>query len=444
MDRSLEPIPASAVGYALTDLELKQLSQHGYLSLNGQQHSELMTRYSELFKISGEYFALNDSSDAKTRYRAPTGPGASEEGYSRIPGEKQIFTCRAFNRTPHKVSVIAEQAWKETGLFLDAVMHQIAVDLDLSPSSNGEVDRQNPFTPLLSHCLNFTNNKTPTLLRLFRYDRPLQDSSSQTHMSATQEAFTSEIQRPNTSHVVAEQHKDLGLLSLVVGSSSGLEVFNESTNSWIPIEEPDYCQRDKNGLTITLLNGQCLRYLTRNQYRAGVHRVRVSPRTLPDGQQDPHRFSIVFALRPFPNEIKLSTFESARIGKFSLEERTGVDGQSAAVLFNKICGQHWNINIAKDIREEQRQSTRSTGGLTHTNQAITNAHIATSHNPQVSQNSSHSAGHGGAVINKENLLQDRMHSGTETRSKSTWINRKWASMKGSIRASRSPDLKYSS
>lgn len=331
-DRSLEMTESETMSDGISQAQLQQLATRGFVSLNINSFPSLEGGYADLFEISSRYFALPAEDESKRQYRAASGSGASEEGHSVIPGEKQIFTCRGYHRTPASLRDGARTVWEMTGALLEGVMTQISDDLQLP---------KQPFKPLLGECLRLQQQRTPTLLRLFRYDRPKRARDEE-----------------ESSQVVAERHRDLGLLSIVVGSSPGLEVFDEHTNEWISIEEPHSAQTEGVApLTITLLTGQCLRYLTRGQYRAGIHRVRCSSRTNVDGSDDPFRYSIVYALRPFPSVLNFTDFECPRVGRFTEEEKAGVDGEPARKLFDLLCGKHFNVNIARDIREQQRITT---------------------------------------------------------------------------------------
>jgi len=168
---------------------------------------------------------------------------------------------------------------------------------------------------------------------MFRYDRPLGPDEK----------------------VNAESHKDLGLLSLVVGHSPGLQIRSATTNQWVAVEEdaclPPGVRTRSNGLTATLLSGMTLSYLTRNQYKAGVHGVVCAPK-----KDDPYRFSIVFALRPAVAPVFTDRFESITVGHFSPHEQ--VHGESSAGIFKQIKTKCWNINVKPEIREKQKEEQR--------------------------------------------------------------------------------------
>ncbi|KAL6721763.1 hypothetical protein ACLMJK_000868 [Lecanora helva] len=308
------------------DRALHFLAEEGYLPIALADHPGMLDAYIELFAQSQKYFDLPADSDQKTRYQAVSGPAASEEGYSKIPGEKCILTTRTSNRCPPILQKQLEATWSVTGTFMQNIMAAIANTLHL---------KGNPFEPFVAPCATLTDKKTSTQLRMFRYDRPTGEEPT----------------------VNAEMHKDLGLLSLVIGHSPGLQVLDSSGSTWISIEEPPalppHAAARSNGLTATLLGGQTLSFLTRNNYKAGVHRVVCAPASV---AKDPYRFSVVFTLRPAIAPLYTKDFESDVVGKFEEGER--MEGGSSGVLFDRIMKSHWNVNAAKDVRERQREEQR--------------------------------------------------------------------------------------
>jgi hypothetical protein len=180
-----------------------------------------------------------------------------------------------------------------------------------------------------------------TMLRMFRYERG-----------------------DGEPRLVAAQHRDIGLLSLVVGSSPGLEVWDARTRRWVAVEEGEVGEGE-GGLTITLLVGMTLTRLTNNLYKSGLHRVFVPPtssRNPSHGDKNnsndddaKYRYSIVFALRPYRDAvISTGALTSAVTGAF----RYPLEGVRAQTLFNAIANAHWDINGAVDEREAQRNRVR--------------------------------------------------------------------------------------
>ncbi len=301
------------------------LASEGYLPLALADHEGMVDAYTSLFAQSSHFFDLPEDSPQKTTYQAISGPAASEEGYSKIPQEKSIMTIKYKGHCPEDLHDTAKAAWDLSGSLLHQIMQAIARTLNLD---------SNVFNTLVEPCLVLPYDKRrPTLLRMFRYDRP-----------------------PGPDPVVnAERHKDLGLLSLVVATSPGLHVLSPSSDQWLPLEEdvclPPGTKTRSGGLSATLLVGETLRFLTRGQYRAGVHGVGCNPPGTEHGE-DPFRYSIVFTLRPAVAPVFTKNFESEIVGQFSEDER--MEGVSSMELFSQIKKTHYNVNVAPEIRNRQR------------------------------------------------------------------------------------------
>jgi hypothetical protein len=176
--------------------------------------------------------------------------------------------------------------------------------------------------------------KTATMLRLFRYEGW-------------------------EAKVVAEPHADLGLLSVVVGDVPGLEVWDGA--SWFAVEK---VVEDSGRKGATMLAGRQLERLSNGRYPAGGHRVvaygspgpssnpisTIPARTRSDSDKK-YRFSIVFVLRAHePIIIKSDSLETEVTGKWT----EPMNGITAGRFYEKIRGQHFNINIDMDEREKQR------------------------------------------------------------------------------------------
>jgi isopenicillin N synthase-like dioxygenase len=151
--------------------------------------------------------------------------------------------------------------------------------------------------------------------------------------------------------LVAVHHHDIRLLSLVIGSSPGLNVWDDRTKRWMAIEN-DGDDVGQNGLTFTFLIGQTLARLTNNRYKSGVHRVLVPPVDPPSSADDgKHRYSLVFALHPYKEAI-IST--SSLTSKVTGDFKHPLEGVKAQALFSAIANAHWNVNGPVTEREAQR------------------------------------------------------------------------------------------
>ena len=312
---------------------LSFLAAEGFLPLLLADHEGMPEAYSSLFNSSRQFFDLPEDSLHKTAFQAASGSAASEEGYSDLPGEKSILTVKTLSRCPELLQQQVEVAWNMTGAFLADVTRQIASSLGLRPDV---------FDPFVGPCCVLPQERrTPTLLRMFRYIRPQEGKAK----------------------INAERHKDIGLLSLVIGHSPGLEVLDIATGVWNAIESEDFVPEDakiqSRGLTATLLVGETMSLLTRGKYKAGVHRVLCAP-----DRDNPYRFSIVYTLRPAVAPIYTKLFESEIVGHFAPEEQ--MDGQSSKELFGRIRSSHWNVNVVKDLREEQQKRLGAKARATET------------------------------------------------------------------------------
>lgn len=149
-------------------------------------------------------------------------------------------------------------------------------------------------------------------------------------------------------------HKDLGLLSLVVGDTPGLEVWDMSNRGWFQIEKT--YKRGEGSLLV----GRQLERLSNGRYVAGGHCVRSYPSppqqtsnpSTPDGEGKNYRYSIVFVLRAHsPVLVNTDHLTTPVTG----EHRDPIRDVTARELFRGIQSKHFNINTGLDERNEQRQ-----------------------------------------------------------------------------------------
>jgi isopenicillin N synthase-like dioxygenase len=320
---------------------LALLASQGWLSI--PLPPDLESLYTTLFASSASFFDLPSSAPEKVNFAAPTGKNASDEGFSDIPNEKQLITLRRLSGTPAPLRPAATAAWDATGqLFMQAI-HDIAESLELPDLR--------VFDDMSSDALGLPEStRASSLLRLFRYTRPVTGGKK----------------------VVAEAHKDLGLLTLVVGQSPGLDV-RDAAGRWVSVE--DTPPGGNGRLTATLLAGQTLTYLTRGLYASGSHRVSVLP---PSHTTDAYRHSLVFALRPAPHApISTAAFEQSPLigpfppvrlalsadGKTSNFPECSMYAQTGGELFAAIARRCWNVNVAPEEREVQKRRLAAMAGL---------------------------------------------------------------------------------
>ncbi|KZV88708.1 hypothetical protein EXIGLDRAFT_751549 [Exidia glandulosa HHB12029] len=320
---SLEPVPIQSRSLLPVDdapFDLQELSRQGWTSLSLKSvYPELYDAYTELFAQSRRFFS--SPNDDRQKYHIPAAMQTSEEGYSVVEGEKLLITLRRTSHCPPELLPATERAWNLTGAWLADKLRLVARSLALP---------EDAFEQLARPCARLPKEeRVATLLRLFRYDRPPSSDGPR---------------------VVSESHRDLGLLTLVVGHSPGLDAWDVDANGWKSIED------GSNGeLTATLLAGQTLARLTNNLYTAGRHQVRVHPAS---ENGEPYRFSIVFAQRGFlPAKISSAAYTTDVTGPFhypfpEVEMRE---------LYRAISNAHYNVNIDKDLRSQQKQKLAETG-----------------------------------------------------------------------------------
>ncbi|KAH7138845.1 hypothetical protein B0J11DRAFT_26448 [Dendryphion nanum] len=279
----------------------------------------LQIAYEELFKASAKFFDLPN--EEKVNWKTRLG---SEEGWSNIPGEKEFITLRTLAYTPEILKTPAKRYWDLMGAHLDTSLGRIGASLGLEEDESEGLRR---YVGSCKRMGQFEEEKTATMLRLFRY----------------------EGWEPKT---VSEPHADLGLLSCVIGNVPGLEVWN-GTN-FIAVE------KDYKTPCATLLVGRQLERLTNYRYPAGGHRVMAYGRPIADNTSGPmYRFSIVFVLRAHePVEINSDLLTTKITGPW----REPLSGITVGNWYTQIRGAHFNINTAHKERDEQRRKLEAKQG----------------------------------------------------------------------------------
>lgn len=288
------------------------------LSTSPPDLDPLQSALSDLFTASQTFF--NQPEDYKSSFSAKNAAikDGSEEGFSSIPGEKQFITLRRDDAShcPSELRDSASKVWSLAGNLLNSMLGQIAASLDLDSKF---------FTKFSEPCLRLDEIKRGTMLRLFRYE--------------------------NTDpKVVAEAHADLGLLSLVIGDTPGLEVWNKYQNRFVPIETT----YDKGQASV--LVGRQLQKFSNGRYTAGGHRVvAYSPSELTkfskQRMDERYRFSIVFVLRADWNVLVDTDEMTSDITGSHAEPIRGVRAED---FFRQIQARHFNINIGLEERARQK------------------------------------------------------------------------------------------
>ncbi|KAF8512381.1 hypothetical protein BU17DRAFT_96388 [Hysterangium stoloniferum] len=339
------PPPLLAASFPLlTQSQIDSLSSLGFTTFPISRRQSLYNAAHKLFALSRAFFAQPQPSKERFKVWDANAQG-SEEGWSHVVGEKELITLRRGGATcPESVESAGREMWAECGKLMKDVMEGVEGSLGLDRCAFGGIYE--------AECNMPAAERVETLLRMFRYERRAQEIDDEETAKNNVE-HTADPQAPGKGRLVSAQHIDLGLLSLVIGSSPGLEVWDYRLKRWIPIEEPPYTDSTSGELTATLLVGETLTRLTNGRYLPGRHRVFVPsvPATAKDGESQ-YRYSLVFALRPHPPSIiSTSALTTPITGhfKYPIEEVT------AGELFGAIARSHWNVNTEKEAREAQRK-----------------------------------------------------------------------------------------
>jgi hypothetical protein len=306
----------------------------------------LQTAYEQLFTASQAFFAQPASQKAQWKHRL-----GSEEGWSSIPGEKEFITLRTLAYCPEVLRDPAKRYWDLVGKHCENTLARIETSLGLPALSSESEGLLRQFVGSCAWMQQEEKEKTATMLRLFRYEGW-------------------------EAKVVAEPHADLGLLSVVVGDVPGLEVWDGQT--WFAVEK-EVNRAGQRGAT--MLGGRQLERLSNGRFPAGGHRVvaygssKPQPQPLSSstpgeessaaavlekvGEEKHYRYSIVFVLRAHePVIINSDTLETAVTGKWA----EPMNGVAAGKFFEKIRGQHFNINVEISEREKQRSKMKMIQG----------------------------------------------------------------------------------
>ncbi|KLO08165.1 hypothetical protein SCHPADRAFT_617906 [Schizopora paradoxa] len=355
-------------------IDLELLAHQGWVSLPmiDSDLDLLYPTFSALFNSSAEFFTLPEEVKEKYRPQFKDKSHASEEGYSHIPGEKCLVTLRKVKMTPTEFELRerAEKAWKAGAALMHTVLLAIEDSLGMQ---RGTLERT------VGPQMELPEQTHASLMRMFRYERPLphegalRTDSDTPDANNTQEVASKDAPFPDNtsapeSRIVSEAHRDLGLLTIVIGHTPGLECWSPEVGRWIACEEipQPYDENGKPRLTATLLTGQTLSRFTNNRYSSGRHRVLVHPMTPHTSSAsendnpliDPsYRFSLVHALRAhYPVKVSSSEFTTSVTGHYPPPLRFA--DVSIREIYTAITNSHWNVNIDPEIRRKQQEDAK--------------------------------------------------------------------------------------
>ena len=109
-----------------------------------------------LFRASEAFFSLPQETKEKLRTKL-----GSEQGWSYIPGEKELLALRSYEQTPTELKDVASAFWAEVGKLLNEILGRIAESLGMKPDA---------LQAFVGPCAALGNERTATMLRLFRYE----------------------------------------------------------------------------------------------------------------------------------------------------------------------------------------------------------------------------------------------------------------------------------
>lgn len=262
----------------------------------------------------------------------------TEEGWTCIPGEKEFLTLRTLGGTPDVLKEQVRAYWGLVGEYVEGCVGRVGGSLGLElGDGEGEKEGLRRYVGRCAMIREGEEEKSASMLRLFRYEV---DSGKE------------------EMKVVAEPHSDLGLLSFVVGSTPGLEVWDGRT----------FCdvERRMEGPGATLLVGRQLEALTNGRFVAGPHRVvsygmdggkgrdrRKSSATTGLRDSVPrYRYSIVFVLRADEDVIvdtDALTTDITGVFKYPIQ------GITAGEWYKQILRSYFNVNAGKEERDKQKR-----------------------------------------------------------------------------------------
>ena len=275
----------------LTQEQIHHLRYTGWLALDLPPH--LATPLQALSQSAAHFF--DEPRDVKTK-RYPHRKGVLNS-FQIVPEEKEFITLRHANGDPDfELETHASQVWAEAGKLL----HRVLCDIGRAAGV-----RDDAWNHLVAQSLSLPEDRSrigpgdvTSQLRLFCY---YPDSGT------------------------AEQHVDVGLLTLCVGDGAGLQMLDrpQLPAHWVDAQGP------------IILVGEMLRKLLPGRVNAGPHRVIGNANG---------RASTVFALRPFLGQsTDLATFGGEGV----------VDTKA---MFNGVRDSKFDVNAKRDERERQREA----------------------------------------------------------------------------------------
>lgn len=293
----------------LSEDQLLDLARQGWLEIALPE--SMNSAISDLLR-SSDLFFTNSTAIKKELFPQKQ---STEFGYYEVKHEKEYvtFRCRTHqdntgtsdkNSSAVDLESSTARIWREAGIILHRILCDIARASDLDINVWDAILDGTLEMPVSEEAMSYS------LMRIFRY-------------------------RPTTG--TADEHTDLGLLTMCIGDRHGLQVCDRTNSSE---SELQWINASEGANHAIILVGQTLKMLSNGSLNAGIHRVSGNPLG---------RNSIVYALRHSSrNSIDLTLFGGAEcIQPEDLYKVMGV---------GKV-----NINAIKDTRDRQREVLEGEG-----------------------------------------------------------------------------------
>jgi len=153
---TLTPLKATSLPHILP-LHQPALASQGWTTITYPTPKDPLFEASQtLFRASKAFFALPSS--YKEGFQTQIG---TEEGWSRVDGEKEFITIRSLANIPPELKDAGIMYWAEAGGLLNDILGKVAESLGLSADA---------LTRFSDPCKKLRGDRTATMLRLFRYE----------------------------------------------------------------------------------------------------------------------------------------------------------------------------------------------------------------------------------------------------------------------------------
>ncbi|XBW35706.1 hypothetical protein QEN19_001276 [Hanseniaspora menglaensis] len=278
----------------ITEQLFESSTNHGFLFVKG--HGIPQSHIENLFKVSAEYFALDQS--VKDKYPIENNIGYTSFNQEQLDARKtkdykEAYNFGPINSTTGEIPIENHPEFfqkyndliTKTNFYLFEVAKQLFVHL----LKTLKIDKDK--IPEIAKCL---TGDTHTILRFLRYPQ----------MRSLKEAENDDIR--------AGAHTDYGLLTILFQQEGQqglqLNLNKEDDQDWLPIAFQPSDDISKEGAPLVVNFGDLLQFWTNGTIKSTIHRVVIPETRLKD------RYSIVFFVHP-QDKTSLEGWESKYIPK---------------------------------------------------------------------------------------------------------------------------------